>query len=334
MNIFVSGSTAYDKIMDFPGKFSDHILPNKIHNINVSFGIQQLTVRRGGSAANITYTLGLLKEKPYLISQVGNDFATYAKAIRAFGVQLQLLRTILTETCPTAHIITDKANNQITGFHFGAMAHAALDDKKIRAQLVQRLKTGLKTGSTTNTSSLGILAAGNVDDMMYAAKLYQQYKVPYIFDPGQQIPWLTKDQIQTALRGASILIVNDYELSMVEKKLGSSLKLLRTKLDKIIVTLGSKGSYWYTEGALTKYPVAKPKQVVDPTGAGDAYRAGLIKGLIQDWPDAVTARAAALCATYAIEQYGTQEHSFTGAAFTRRFSTHFGAKYSKQLTLR
>lgn len=322
MNIFVSGSTAYDKIMDFPGKFSDHILPHKIHNINVSFGVEQLAVRRGGSAGNIVYTLGLLKERPYIISQVGSDFAQYAKRMRRQGTRLQLMRTMTKETCSTAHIITDVDDNQIAGFHFGAMRQPALGDPRVRTRLERLLQM-----SVFCDSALGLLAPGNITDMMRLVKLYQRYHVPYIFDPGQQLTWLTRAQIQAAVRGASIVIVNDYELAMVEKKAGASLTTLRAKLDKLIVTLGPRGAYWYTKGKVKKYPVAKPRRVLDPTGAGDAYRAGLIKGLMHGWEDAVTARAAALCATYAIEQYGTQEHVFSLAAFTRRFHNQFGKSF-------
>ena len=318
MQLLISGSIAYDKIMDFPGLFSEHILPKKIHNINVSFGIQQLTLQNGGTAGNIAYTLGLLGEKPYVVSQVGNDFAEYKKQMRANGTRLTYVRTVQDEPTPTAHIITDHNDNQIAGFHFGAMSQPAIADRKLLAQLKKSLKT---------KSSLGLLAAGNPQDMVGLAKLYQQTNTPYIFDPGQQLPWLSAQDVRVAIKGASILIVNDYELSLVEKKLGSTRKKLQTQLDKLIVTLGPKGSYWYTEGKLKKYPVAKPKKVEDPTGAGDAYRAGLIKGLVNDWDDNVTARVAALCATYAIEHYGTQQHSFTTSAFKSRYTKTFGSKH-------
>ncbi len=317
MTTLISGSIAYDKIMDFPGKFSDHILPDRIHNINVSFGITNLEQKHGGTAGNVVYNLGLLGEKPYVISQVGNDFAEYKTWLRKHGVQLSLVHTVKNNTCPTAHIITDEDNNQITGFHFGAMEQPAVKNRAVLRSIKKKV---------TEKSVLGLLAAGNTDDMMALAELYKKNDVPYIFDPGQQLTWLTSAQIRKALAGASILIVNDYELAMVIKKLGTTRKKLHTKLDKLIVTLGAKGSTWYTEGKLLKYPVAKPKKVVDPTGAGDAYRAGLIKGIVEGWDDAVTARVAALCATYAIEQYGTQEHSFTKRQFTNRYLKTFNKK--------
>ncbi len=314
MNILVSGSTAYDKIMDFPGKFSDHILPNKIHNINVSFGITNLNQNYGGTAGNIVYSLGLLGEKPHLISQVGNDFSAYRGWMRKHNIQLSLVQSVSNTTCPTAYIMTDLNDNQITGFYFGAMESAATKNLKILKGVKSKIQ---------GKPAIGLLAPGNLDDMLALAALYGKNNVPYVFDPGQQLPWLTPDQIRTLLKGASILIVNDYELAMIKKKLGSKLAQIQTKLDKLIVTLGPKGAYWYTGGKLEKYPVAKPKKVVDPTGAGDAYRAGLLKGIVEGWDDAITARVAALCATYAIENYGTQVHTYTKQEFQKRFFLNF-----------
>lgn len=315
-SILVSGSTAYDKIMDFPGKFSDHILPNKIHNINVSFGITNLNQNYGGTAGNIVYSLGLLGEAPYLISQVGNDFGAYEQWMRKHHIRLSLVHKVKGTTCSTAHIITDQNDNQIAGFHFGAMQTPALQNPKIRKAVESKI----------NTQAIGLLSPGNLDDMLTLAALYTKNKVPYVFDPGQQLTWMTPQQIRTVLKGASILIVNDYELAMIEKKLGSKRPQIQTKLDKLIVTVGPKGAYWYTGGKLEKYPVAKPKKVVDPTGAGDAYRAGLVKGIIEGWDDTLTARVAALCATYAIEQYGTQVHTYTKKEFEKRFFTSFNKK--------
>ncbi|MDP3970069.1 MAG: carbohydrate kinase family protein [bacterium] len=322
MNLLVSGSIAYDKIMDFPGKFSDHILPNKIHNINVSFGIEKMNVQYGGTAGNIAYNLALLNEKPFVISQVGSDFTEYKKWFKQHGVNLSLVRTVKNETCSTAHVITDKANNQITGFHFGAMQQPAIKDAKVWKDIKQKAVSG---------KAIGLLSPGNVDDMMALAKLYQKQNVPYIFDPGQQTVWLTADQIRTILKGASVLILNDYELAMVEKKLHTTAKKLRNKLHRLIVTLGEKGAIWYVGDMEYKMPVAKPEKVVDPTGAGDAYRAGLVVGMVNNWDDELSGRVAALCATYAIEHYGTQQHLYLIAKFKQRFEKTFGKKFKLEL---
>lgn len=320
MDVLLSGSLAYDKIMNFPGKFSDHILPQKVHSLNVSFGIEKFTVQYGGTAGNIGYNLALFKEKPYIISQVGSDFTTYKKHLLQHGIQLKLVNTLASTTCATAHIITDQNDNQITGFHFGAMQYQALKNPSVKKNLTTLIS---KTHSSKSGASLGLLAPGNTDDMMQLATLYQKYNVPYIFDPGQQTVWLTAEQIRTLIKGASILIVNDYELAMIEKKLNTSKNIIKSKLDKLIVTLGPKGAYWYSQGILQKMPAVKPKKVVDPTGAGDAYRAGLIKGVIQQWDDATAGRVAALCATYAIEQYGTQNHAYTVTQFKQRYKQVF-----------
>lgn len=317
MDLLISGSTAYDRIMDFPGKFSDHILPNKIHTLNVSFGLTTLNIQYGGTAGNITYNLGLLREKSYLISQVGNDFKNYKAWLLEHHVNLRYVRVLKQSLSATAHIITDQADNQITGFYFGAMGTAALKDKSI----LQRI-----TRQVTTRPCWALLAAGNVDDMLTLAKLYQRKGVPYIFDPGQQTVWLTAEQIKTIVRGATMLIVNDYELALIEKKLATTKQKLMQQLDRLIVTLGEHGAEWHVAGKKFIMPIAKPKQVVDPTGAGDAYRAGLLKGLVEDWDVETTGRVAALCATYAIEHYGTQRHNYSPKQFQDRFYKVFKRK--------
>lgn len=310
MQLLISGSTAYDRIMDFPGKFADHILPDKIHNLNVSFGLEKLSVEFGGTAGNIAYTLGLLQLRPHVISQVGSDFAPYKRWMKQHSIHTETIRTIKTDVCATAHIITDLSDNQIAGFHFGAMKFSALADKQVK-QRVQKL--------AADPDSIALLAAGNLDDLLALAKLYQQKKVRYIVDPGQQLVWLTPAYLRTVLAGADTLIVNDYEIELVLKKLEITLDKLTAQVPRVIVTRGSKGAYWYFGKKRFTMPIAKPTKVLDPTGAGDAYRAGVILGMLQDWPVEFTGKVAALCATYAIENYGTQKHTFTIAQFKQRF---------------
>jgi adenosine kinase len=310
MNIFVSGSLAYDRIMDFPGQFADHILPDKIHTLNVSFGLDTLSIKHGGTAGNIAYNLALFKQEPYIISQVGEDFAEYRSALKQRAIKLDYVRTVKQERTATAHIITDQHDNQIAGFYFGAMRTPATKDKAIVAKLKPKLKSA--------QDSIAIIAPGNVDDMLNLAKLYRQNNVPYIFDPGQQLVWLEPKQIQTLLDGAFCLIVNDYELSLVESKLNITTQQLQDQVDRLIVTLGEQGAEWYVDGEFFTMPIVPPKKMIDPTGAGDAYRAGIIAGLVNDWDIETTGRVAALCATYCIEHYGTQEHEFTISAFKQR----------------
>lgn len=314
MAVFVSGSIAYDRIMDFPGKFSDHILPGKIHNLNISFGLERLSVRFGGTAGNIAYTLALLGERANIISQVGSDFGEYRGWLRRHHLSERFIRTIHSQHCATAHIITDQRDNQITAFHFGAMSYPATAD----AQIKRRLAVAINSSSTS-----GILSAGNITDMLALAKRYQVARVKYIVDPGQQLVWITPAQLRTVLRGAHSLIVNDYEWALVQKKLETTAAKLRRQLARVIVTLGEKGALWYYPLAEKKFPVVRPRRLLDPTGAGDAYRAGVIFGLVKRWPDEVAGRVAALCATYAIEHYGTQVHYFTRAQFQQRFRKNF-----------
>lgn len=313
MPILVSGSLAYDRIMDFPGKFVDHILPDKIHKLNVSFGLEKLSVEFGGTAGNIAYTLSLLQQRPYVISQVGTDFTAYRRWMKQHHIHTETIRTIHSDVCATAHIITDLADNQIAGFHFGAMKHSALADRTIK-RFVQRLIAA---------DTIGILGAGNLDDMVQLAKLYTQKRLRYIVDAGQQLVWLTPLQLRTVLAGAHTMMVNDYELDLVLKKLSISQQQLQHRLQRLIVTLGSKGALWYMDGKKISMPIAKPKRVLDPTGAGDAYRSGVIMGMLYNWNPVLAGQVAALCATYAIEHYGTQNHTFTVQQFKKRFYTNF-----------
>lgn len=314
MNVFISGSIAYDRIMNFPGKFADHILPDRIHQLNVSFGLEKLTIQFGGTAGNIVYNLSLLGEHPYVVSQAGNDFANYRARFKTMGVKLDYVRSVPNETCSTAHIITDQTDNQIAAFHFGAMKQAATGAAPLRSKLLKKLK---------QQPALGLLAAGNLGDMLWLAETYRKQGIDYIFDPGQQTVWLQAAQMRTILRGAGAMIVNDYELALVTKKLGITAAALAKQLPILIVTLGAKGADWYVAGKKTHITTAKPKKVLDPTGAGDAYRAGVVLGLLRGWDVKTAGQVSALCATYAIEHYGTQQHTYTKQQFQQRYKKAF-----------
>lgn len=317
MPVLISGSVAYDRIMDFPGKFSDNILPGKVHNISISFALNQLAIKYGGTAANVAYTLALLGEQPVVIASVGKDFPDYATWLQRKGVRLDGVHMVPTDICATAHIITDQGDSQITGFYFGAMRVAALKQAKVKravAALVKKLDT------------VGLIGAGNTDDMVLAAQTYRQAKVPFVFDPGQQTPWLTLQQFKRILQGADTLIVNDYELALVLKKLKLTQTQLAKQVRQLVVTLGAKGARWQVQGKTVTMPVAKPTKVVDPTGAGDAYRSGVVLGLLRGWSVEQSGRVGALAATYAIEHYGTQQHSFSKAQFAKRYYQSFKEK--------
>jgi adenosine kinase len=308
MQILISGSLAYDRIMDFPGKFSDHILADKIHILNVCFVVNGLAEKFGGTAGNIAYTLALLGERPLILATAGSDFAKYEDWLRQHDLPLEGIRLIPEELTAGAYITTDMADNQITGFNPGAMKYPSLYEVD-HAQLPDRL---------------AIVAPGNVEDMLSYSQSYKEHNIPYIFDPGQQITSLSAEQLTDLLSGSKLLIANDYELELIVQKTGLPRKELLKRTEAIIVTFGENGSIIIAARGEKKIGVAKPSKVLDPTGAGDAYRAGLIKGLVLGKELADAARMGATSASYAVECQGTQEHSFTLEEFWSRYRAAFG----------
>ena len=315
MSILVSGSLAYDKIMNFPGLFADHILPEKIHALNVSFPIFELRQNFGGTAGNIAFNLALLEVAPVIISTAGNDFAKYEQWLTEHKICTDQIKKISDMPCACAHIITDEADNQITGFHFGAM----------------QIPVGEISESIIKSAKLAIVSAGNIDDMTILPKQYKQCGLPYIFDPGQAIPALSENQIKDCIAGAKILIVNDYELSLILQKTGLSKADIIKQVEILITTFGEKGSLIERGAKKFEIPAAKPKNISDPTGAGDAYRAGLIKGLLLGWPLDKVGRLAATVAAYTVEKYGTQTHAFSWESLQQRYKQNFGDINSTRL---
>jgi len=291
--------------MDFPGFFKDHILPDKIHILNVSFLVNNLKEGFGGTAGNIAYNLSLLGEEPIILTSVGNDFAVYQKWLKK-KADLSQIKKIKKQHTASAYIITDKADNQITGFNPGAMSVSR-----------GRFNKGLLK------DCLAIISPGNINDIEQYARLYNKEKVKYIFDPGQSIASLNKSILKTGIKGAFCLIGNDYEISIIKKKTGWTGKVLSDKVKILIITKGVKGSRIFYQGKKYRIPPAQPKITHDPTGAGDAYRAGLIKGLAEDWPIEKVGRFASLVAVYAVEKYGTQAHKFTWQALQKRYKKNY-----------
>ena len=308
MQILVSGSVAYDRIMDFPGKFADHILPEKIHILNVCFVVDSLKEKFGGTAGNIAYNLALLGERPLILAAAGKDFDRYEAWLSKHGLPVSGIRYIEEELTAGAYITTDMSGNQITGFNPGAMKYASLQQFE-----------GLNPRET-----LAIVAPGNVEDMITYSRSYKQDEIPYIFDPGQQISVLSGEQLVEMVTGSALLISNDYELEMIIQATGLGKGELLERTKAIISTLGENGSLLYSQQDEVAIQAAKALQVLDPTGAGDAYRAGLIKGLVMEKELADAARMGATCASYAVERYGTQEHSFTNEGFWARHLATFG----------
>jgi adenosine kinase len=308
MQIFVSGSLAYDRIMDFPGRFVDHILPEKIHILNVCFMVNGFRERFGGTAGNIAYNLALLGEKPVILATAGKDFGPYREWLTKLGLPLDGIKEILEELTAGAYITTDLADNQITGFNPGAMKH----------------RSEYRFGRVDPAAALAIVAPGSLEDMLAYTRAYKARGVPYIFDPGQSIPAWGSAALREMTRGALALIVNDYELEMFQQKTGMVLEDILGLTPSLITTQGDRGSYWRTLARSEYFPAVPPRRVSDPTGAGDAYRAGVLKGLAfrLSWPEAI--RLGAVLASFCVEEQGTQEHRMELQQFRERYQQNFG----------
>jgi adenosine kinase len=306
MDILVSGSLAYDRIMDFQGHFSDHILPEKIHVLNVSFTVNSLTEKFGGTAGNIAYGLSLLGEKPLILATIGRDYHRYFDWLTKNHISHDGIRIIEEELTAGAYITTDQSDNQITGFNPGAMKFASSFD----------------FSEISSKGSVAIVAPGNLEDMMNYSAIYKSKGIDYIFDPGQSVPMLNSPDLIKCIDGSKIMISNDYELELIISKTGLDKKKLLQRTNTIITTLGEFGSCVCTPDYEINIPAIKPKKVVDPTGAGDAYRAGLIKGLVQNLSVKQGAEMGSVCASFAIECYGTQEYYFSIMDFEKRLFTY------------
>lgn len=307
MDIYISGSIAYDRIMDFPGKFADHILPDKIHILNVCFTVNGMREKFGGTAGNIAYSLSLLKEKPVIIAAIGRDYKNYFEWLEQNNLSLKGIRIITKEFTSGAYITTDRADNQITGFNPGAMKYPSeYHFENIRPD-----------------HAIGLIAAGNLQDMAEYSRIYKSKGIPYICDPGQSLTaWEGRD-LEEWIKSSMLLISNDYELEMIMKMTGKDKKELLKLTKTIITTLGENGSVVITEGAEKHIPAAKVSEVTDPTGAGDAYRAGLVKGLVTGKDIYTAAKVGAVAASYAVEKYGTQEHCYAFDDFVGRYQSNF-----------
>ncbi len=332
--ILVSGSLAYDLIMDFPGKFSDHIMPDKIHALNVSFFLGSRSQEFGGTAGNIAYNLALLGLQPTILASVGNDFAKYRAWLEQHNLDLSQIKIVAEEPTAVAHIMTDQADNQITGFYPGAMLQSAA------TKLIPHLNpppSAEEGGNRINfppsctqgggqVGDFAIVSPGNLDDMRALPKWYAEKNIPYIYDPGQAITGLSGEDLQAGINGAKFLICNDYEASLITHKTGLKLEHIFAKLSAIIITLGALGSRLITVSGEILIAPAKPSQLVDPTGAGDAFRAGFIHGVLQGWSLSDACRLGATVAVYTVEKHGTQTHTFTLSELQTRYELNYGVR--------
>ncbi len=302
MKIVVSGSMAYDRIMDFPEYFSDHILPDKIHVLNVCFQVNGVTENFGGTAGNIAYALKLMGESPIISATIGQDYRRYFSWFEKVGIPTDGVKIIEEEFTAGAYITTDKGDNQITGFNPGAM----------------KFSSDLDFSSLDPEDTMMIVSPGNLDDMINYPRQCKERGIRYIFDPGQALPVLQTDHLREAITDCSMLIVNDYEMDLLLKKTELTKAELLTMTGTAIVTLGERGSMLYGNGNETHIPVVKPIKVVDPTGCGDAYRGGLLSGLAAGKDLEESAKQGSVCASFAVECYGTQIYSFTPEKFEER----------------
>ena len=308
MEILVSGSLAYDRIMDFPGRFSDHIMADKIHMINVSFTVNSLTENFGGTAGNIAYALSLLGARPRVLATLGRDYHRYFQWLEQLGIATDDVRIIGEELTASAYITTDLADNQITGFNPGAMKHPSKYDFT----------------KTAPSRCMAIVAPGNLQDMAEYARTCRELGIFWIFDPGQSLPAWDGSDLARTISQANMLVSNDYELQMISNKTGLSVKQLLETVETIITTKAEQGCQILTRTGATEVPAVPAAKVVDPTGAGDAFRGGLIKGLLEGYPVERAAQMGAVCGYYAVQAQGTQEYSFTMEEFTVILEDHFG----------
>ncbi|PYO39157.1 MAG: carbohydrate kinase family protein [Gemmatimonadetes bacterium] len=306
MSTLICGSFAFDTIMVFAGRFKDHILPDQVHILNVSFLVPSLRREFGGCAGNIGYNLALLNGSPLPMATVGDDGQPYLDHLDRFGIDRRFVRQVPGTLTAQAFITTDLDDNQITAFHPGAMSHSHLNRVD-------------PAGVT-----LGILGPDGRDGMLQHAHQMSETAIPFIFDPGQGMPMFEAAELEWFVQRAHYLALNDYEAKLMLTKIGGNLESLARRLKSVVVTLGAQGSRIYVDGRIVEIPVAPARAVQDPTGCGDAYRAGLLYGISRglDWP--TTGRLASVMGALKIEQAGAQRHTPSRAQIEERFSEAFG----------
>lgn len=307
LTVVVSGSVAFDHIMVFPGHFEDHILPDKLHILNVSFLVDSLDRLRGGVAGNIAYNLGLLRQPVRIVATVGSDFDSYRDELSALGVDTSGVVVIDNELTASAFITTDRADNQITGFYPGAMAKAG-----------EYAITGILDGA-----SLAIVSPTAPDAMRRHVRELAESGTPFMFDPGQQIIALPPALLREGIEHAEILIGNDYEFAMISEKTGISRDDLIVACPVVVVTYGELGSHIYVDGRRLEIPAVSPREIRDPTGAGDGYRAGLVAARLANLPWETAGRVGSLAAAFVVEVKGTQSHRYSFTEFANRFDIEF-----------
>jgi adenosine kinase len=307
MKIVVTGSIAFDYLMSFPGKFTEHILPEHFSRVSLSFLVDTMDKRRGGCAPNIAYTLALLGERPVLMATAGQDFEDYRRWLEAAGVDTSLVQEVPGKFTASFFCNTDTSNNQIATFYAGAMSHAA--------ELSFR---------TAGAADFAIISPNDPAAMTQYADECRTIGLRYIFDPGQQCARMSGDELADGLDGAYMVICNDYELELLRQKTGLDEAAILERGNRLVVTRGEHGSRVITRDGVVDVPAVTPRRIEDPTGVGDAYRGGFLKGLACGADVVVCARLGSVAAAFALEHLGGQNHAYTWDEFRQRYEEHFG----------
>ena len=307
MSIVVTGSIAFDYLMSFPGKFTEHFLPEHMSRVSLSFLVDTMDKRRGGCAPNIAYTLALLGETPRLMATAGQDFDDYRRWLEAAGVDTSLVAQVPDKFTASFFCSTDVDGNQIASFYTGAMANAA--------ELSFR---------TVPDCQLAIVSPNDPAAMIQYAQECRTLQIPYIWDPGQQCARMSGEELSQGIEGAALVMCNDYELELIRQKTGFGEAEILAHADGLVVTKGEKGCTIILDGQQVDVAAVTPSRIVDPTGVGDAFRGGFLKGMARGADAVVSARLGAVAAAYALEHLGGQSHAYTLTEFLERFSASYG----------
>ena len=308
--IIITGSLAYDYIMDFPGKFGEHILPEQIHKLNISFNLENFEKRRGGTAGNVSYSLGLLKIPHVLFSVAGKGFSEYRKKFQQMGINLQHVLVDPTKKISTGFAMTDQDNNQIWGFYYGA---------------AENIKS-LNIASIAKPADLILAGPAGAEGTMHIVKQAIDAQIPYMFDPGMVLSKISDEDLLIGIAHARYIIGNDYEITLMQQRVKNWNDYFSEKV--VITTLGDKGAVIQEKGQTYTIPAVANKGVVDPTGAGDAWRAGFLAGIEKNLDLETSGKLGATVSSFVVEKYGTQEHHFNTATFLKRYNLAFGESLS------
>lgn len=311
MEFVITGSVAYDYLMRFPGRFRDHILPDQLDSLSVSFLAESMRRERGGVAANVAYTMKLLGADPLILATVGNDFGDYRHWLEMQGLRTDQIVEIPEELTATFFVSTDLDQNQIANFYSGAMGYAryySLESRRL------------------SSAGMVMISPNDPTAMLNYAAECKRLAIPFAFDPSQQLARLNGEELRESVPGAALLLCNEYELAMIQNKTGWSLEHIVGLVGGLVLTLGKQGSVIYTGGKEIRIPAAPLEHIDDPTGAGDAYRGGFFAARMAGLPWGVCGRTGALCSAYALEHVGTTSHRFTVDEFIARYESAFGTE--------